>query len=132
MGNSAGADSTDESSTFLDQTSAFGLEADHKACHVVEENDWDSAECIVSDLEHNKPRMRVLMVARNYLPLVAKVNELGGLIGLGRIDDRLLIGDEAGQVAWNVSVDELELKTVMITMNMSPSGDHHFPERWFE
>ena len=51
VGNRAGADGTDEASPFLDQTSSFGLQSDHEAGHVVEEDDWYPARNGVSEPE---------------------------------------------------------------------------------
>ena len=91
MRDGAGADGTDKASTFLDETLTFAFESDHEASDIVEKDDGDTT-------------------------LVAQVNELSGLVRLRRVDDRLLVGNYAGQVA----------------MNVSPSGDHHLSECWFE
>ena len=51
VGNRAGADGTDEPSPLLDQTSSFGLQSDHEAGHIVEEDDRYPTRNGVSGLE---------------------------------------------------------------------------------
>ena len=46
MGNRAGADRTDEPSTLLDQASSFGLQSDHEARYVMEEDNRNPADRI--------------------------------------------------------------------------------------
>ena len=65
-------------------------------------------------------------------PLIAEMDKLSGLVGLSRVDDRLLVSNDACQMAWTTSDPKTLSKGAAVTVNVCPSSYHRFSKGRFE